>query len=48
MTIDFNFIVIFQMLVIVQGFTTGVVLLSTDQQQGKNKWLGTTLWDDSV
>lgn len=40
MTIDFNFIVIFQILVIVQGFTTGVVLLFTDQQQGKNKWLG--------
>ncbi len=40
MKIDFNPIVFFHLLVLVQGFTTGVLLLSSQRFQRQNLWLG--------
>ena len=40
MKIDFNLIVLFHLLVIVQGFTTGILLLSSHRLQRQNLWLG--------
>ena len=40
MKIDFNPLVLFQFLVLVQGFTTGILLLSSTRQSRQNLWLG--------
>jgi AraC-like DNA-binding protein len=40
MQIDFNFIVLFQLLTILQGFTTGFLLLSSIAKYKQNLWLG--------
>lgn len=40
MTIDFNFIVLFQLLTILQGFTTGFLLFLSVSKHKQNFWLG--------
>jgi AraC-like DNA-binding protein len=40
MQIDFNIIVLFQLLTILQGFTTGFLLLSSLTKHKQNLWLG--------
>jgi AraC-like DNA-binding protein len=40
MTIDFNLVIIFLLFVIVQGFTTSILLLKTTAEQKQNLWLG--------
>ena len=39
MKIDFNLIVLFHFLVIVQGFTTGILLFLSHRLQRQNLWL---------
>lgn len=40
MQIDFNFTVLFQLLTILQGLTTGILLLSSIAKHKQNLWLG--------
>jgi AraC-like DNA-binding protein len=40
MKIDFNGVVLFHLLVIIQGFTAGVLLLFSHRQHRQNLWLG--------
>jgi AraC-like DNA-binding protein len=40
MKIDFNLLVIFQLFVIVQGFSTSFLLIKSNYEQRQNRWLG--------
>ena len=40
MRIDFNLLVIFQLFVIVQGFSTSFLLIKINNEQKQNRWLG--------